>query len=145
MSLQDEMRAEDLGRADADAKGVLPKIRAGGSLADARTESGANMLLLYLLTRWGRIYEPGSPARLADTEAFQEEVVDAYLSAGCAADAATPAREVKRHLPRSFIEMGSLPDQVSARSLVAHLEEHVAQWSEDLAAQLERLHDRLGA
>lgn len=144
MSLQQEMRAQDLGRNDADPKGVLPKIREGGSLADTKADgSGANMLLLYLLTRWGRLYSGGATATLAASEPFQNEVVDAYLAVGCAADEAVPARDVMRHLPRPFIDMGSLPGQVSALSLAEHLREQVASWGEEPAGQLERLHTRL--
>jgi len=144
MSLQDEMRAQDMGRDCADPKGLLDKIRAGGSLADTKAECGANMLLIFLLSRWGQLYSPGSTAKLTSTEDFQDEVVDVYLAAGCAVDEAIPARAAKVYLPRPFIEMGTLPGKVSPLTLVEQLREERESWGDEIGAMLDRLHTRLG-
>jgi hypothetical protein len=142
MSLQDVFKAENLGRRAEDPTALA--ALAGKDLAEIRSEAGCNMLLVYLLNRWGRLFEPGQPDTIAGSEDFHAQVVQAYLRAGCCAEEEVAANQLAKHLPPSFRHVVTLRGKLSARTFLAFLlrELHPDMYPEPYA-QLERLVARL--
>lgn len=145
MSLQHVHRAEKLGRAERDDPAALDAIRSGGDLSEVRSEAGCNMLLVYLISRWGRLFSPRVPAVIAATEELQSHVVDAYVAAGCAVDEEVAPRGFRQHASADFTRFVRLPNQkLSALGFVRAM---LAQVDSDMFpephAQLVRLEARL--
>jgi hypothetical protein len=98
------------------------------------------MLLVYLINRWARVFEPGHTQIIAASEPFHVAVVEAYLRAGCSKDEAVAARMCYQHCPPSFQYQVQLRGKLSPRTFVAFMlgELHPEMYS-DAYAQLERL------
>jgi hypothetical protein len=145
MSLQHVYRAEKLGRAEREDPKALEAIRSGGDLSEVRSEAGCNMLLVYLISRWGRLFSPGAPNVIAATEALQDAVVDAYVAAGCAVDDAVAPRQFAKHAGADFTRFFRLPSQkLSALGFVEALLAQIdAAMFPEPHAQLVRLEARL--
>lgn len=144
MSLQHVFRAEKLGRAKARDEKNLRAILEGPDLSEVRSEAGCNMLQVYLLARWGSGF--GDVRRLSSTEDFQNEVVDAYLRAGCSVDTVAPSREFATHTGPS-VAYGDLRfvGDLSALGIVSCLREQADPDAfEALHEQLLRLEYQLG-
>lgn len=137
MSLQDELRAQKLATA-ADGGDKLVAISAS-DLSEVRSEAGCNMLLVYLLGRWSRVFERGAASEIAQSESQHEEIVSAYLSAGCdPEDVATGKARV--HMNAHFAAEVKLPRGLTAVSFVqAMLREIHPDMIPEAHAQLERL------
>lgn len=138
------MRAEKLGKSASRDEAVLEALRKSGDLSQVRAESGANMLLVYLLARWGRLGSQAG-AITPESEPFHEEVVDAYLAAGCAADQGAPPAKLALQMPpgfRNFVKLRG--KQISPVSFVqAMLDQIHPDMFPDASAQLRRLAARL--
>ncbi|QDG53247.1 hypothetical protein FIV42_21605 [Persicimonas caeni] len=100
MSLQHVFRAEQLGRCFEDAA-KLERIE-GEDLGSIRADSGCNLLMVYLLNRWGRLYEPRVMDELEYSDDFHHQVVRAYLNAGCDPSEEVDSTSIFDHTPMSF-------------------------------------------
>lgn len=145
MSLQHVFRAEKLACLDGEDPKLLEALRSGGDLKDLRSEAGCNMLLVYLLKRWSRIYS--NSRGIAASEDFQNQVVDAYVSVGCAIDApAEMMDKIHSHTSPEFRRDFRFPNrQITPLGFVQVLlkELHPEMYPEPYQ-QLQRLEERLG-
>jgi len=101
MSLQHVFRAEQLGRCFEEPE-KLARL-AGQELGSIRADrSGCNLLMVYLLNRWGRLFEPNSSDELEYSADFHFDVIRAYLAAGCDPDDAVAPVKIYLHTPPNF-------------------------------------------
>lgn len=145
MSLQHVMRAEKLGSASGRDEKRLQRVLDGPDLGEIRSEAGCNMLQVYLLRRWGRMF--GDAPALRKTEAFQNDVVDAYIEAGCSVDEAVPSRDFGTY-GGPHVSYGDIAfsGELSALGIVQVLRDQFPEdFDRELHAQLGRLERRLSA
>jgi hypothetical protein len=101
MSLQHVFRAEQLGRCFEDPA-KLERLQ-NQELGDIRAaRSGCNLLMVYLLNRWGRLFEPNVMDELEYSNEFHHDVVRAYLDAGCDPRDEVVSKKIFEHTPMSF-------------------------------------------
>ncbi|MBW2703239.1 MAG: hypothetical protein JRF33_20660 [Deltaproteobacteria bacterium] len=138
MSLKHILKAEKLGRCHKDYD-KLASLE-GLDLSQVRSPAGCNMLYVYLINRWGQLFESGPMSITEENEAFHKLVVEAYLQTGCKVDEKLPARKLNEHMSTSFRMQVQLSGKLSAVDFlkVLHRELHPDMFPEPYV-QLERL------